>query len=237
MGVKKYSTEEERKSAKKESQKRWKAKNQERVKQLKSESAKRNRAKINASRRDYYKNRNGKDTIAAIHNKKRQKRLLQYREYMQNKICEKCSCNDQRVLVWHHKDPDTKIRTIYSMVNLGISWNTILIEIAKCKCLCQNCHIIEHSPERARVGVRQKYKEFMKQQKCNRCSFNCSRALEWHHKDISQKTHTIARMLSNQYSWKKILLEIDKCECLCRNCHHIETHYSDINYCHRKPYK
>jgi hypothetical protein len=232
----KYSTEEERKLARKLSQKKWREKNPERVKQLKRESAKRNRAKINTSRRDYYKKKKGKDIIVATHNRKRQKRLLQYREYMQNKICERCSCNDHRVLVWHHKDPNTKIRTVYSMANLGISWNTILAEIAKCECLCQNCHVIEHSPEKSRIGVRQKYKEFMIKQKCNRCSFNSSRALEWHHKNTSEKTHTIARMLSNKYSWKNILLETNKCECLCRNCHHIETHYSSTNYCH-KPHK
>jgi hypothetical protein len=229
----KYSTEEERKLAKKLSQKRWKDKNPERVKQLKSESAKRNREKINATRREYYKSKNGKDNIIKAHHNKRKKRLLQYRDYMKDKACEKCLCKDHRVLVWHHKDPNTKIKTVYSMVNLGISWNTILSEIVKCQCLCQNCHIIEHSPENTRAGVRQKYKEFMKKQKCNRCSCDNSRMLEWHHKDVTKKTHNIARMLSNQYAWKSILLEIKKCECLCRNCHHLETHYSDINYCHK----
>jgi len=74
----------------------------------------------------------------------------------------------------------------------------------------------------------QKYREFMKQQKCNKCGFNDYRALQWHHKDPSTKSFTIASQAAHT-SWDKLISEINKCECLCANCHFILHHPDDLS--------
>lgn len=58
-------------------------------------------------------------------------------------------------------------------------------------------------------------------QKCGYC--NCIGALEFHHKDPTQKDFTIGRIKS--YKWSKTIKdELDKCKLLCANCHR-EEHY------------
>jgi len=71
--------------------------------------------------------------------------------------------------------------------------------------------------------VRSIYYHFMKDQKCNRCGFSDYRCLVWHHIDPSIKTFGISRLIGHA-SVYKILEEINKCECLCSNCHAIEHH-------------
>ena len=63
--------------------------------------------------------------------------------------------------------------------------------------------------------------------KCSCCGYNkCIDALEFHHKDPTQKDFGIsARGFSK--AWIRIQEELDKCVLLCSNCHR-ETHY-DIN--------
>lgn len=74
----------------------------------------------------------------------------------------------------------------------------------------------------------QKYREFMKKQKCNKCDFNDYRALQWHHKDPSTKSFTISSQAGHT-SWDKLMSEINKCECLCANCHFILHHPDDVS--------
>ena len=52
--------------------------------------------------------------------------------------------------------------------------------------------------------------------------------LDYHHIDPSQKEDTIARMTSNNYSLDRVMNEIQKCVCLCANCHR-EFHYFEKN--------
>lgn len=66
-----------------------------------------------------------------------------------------------------------------------------------------------------------KYREFMKEKKCERCGFNDQRALQWHHRNPKDKKFAIASVVRHK-SWDDIIEEINKCECLCANCHFIE---------------
>lgn len=59
---------------------------------------------------------------------------------------------------------------------------------------------------------------------CAKCGDNRFYVLDFHHLDPSIKEETIARMLSNSASQEKIKEEIQKCICLCSNCHR-EFHY------------
>jgi hypothetical protein len=64
--------------------------------------------------------------------------------------------------------------------------------------------------------------------KCERCGFNHPAALDFHHKDPTQKSFGISA--NKHIGEEKILKEIEKCEVLCSNCHRIEhaTHYNKM---------
>ena len=61
--------------------------------------------------------------------------------------------------------------------------------------------------------------------KCQRCGYDgCYSALEFHHRDPSKKSFGLScRELSNR-TWEACLIELDKCDLLCSNCHR-ETEY------------
>lgn len=77
-----------------------------------------------------------------------------------------------------------------------------------------------------RSRTRHIYRSFMKDQKCNRCGYQDYRALVWHHINQESKIDGINGLIKQNKTIDIILQEIDKCECLCQNCHHIE-HYLD----------
>ena len=56
--------------------------------------------------------------------------------------------------------------------------------------------------------------------KCQRCGYNtCLAALEFHHENPKDKKFTLtSRELANR-TWKKCLVELDKCKLVCANCH------------------
>lgn len=57
---------------------------------------------------------------------------------------------------------------------------------------------------------------------CAKCHYNeYATALDFHHLDPTKKDTTVARMLSNNYTLEKTLAEIEKCICLCANCHRV----------------
>lgn len=65
---------------------------------------------------------------------------------------------------------------------------------------------------------------------CNSCGYkkNIS-ALEFHHLDSKEKEHSLnVRFLSNN-KWSNILIEAEKCELLCSNCHK-EKHYPENTF-------
>jgi hypothetical protein len=54
--------------------------------------------------------------------------------------------------------------------------------------------------------------------KCTRCGYNrCPWALQFHHKDPSEKDFQIAA--KSRQAWDKVKAEVLKCELLCANCH------------------
>ena len=53
--------------------------------------------------------------------------------------------------------------------------------------------------------------------KCQCCGYDrCLSALEFHHLDPKSKEITISRSM---ISWEKLLKELNKCICVCSNCH------------------
>ena len=59
--------------------------------------------------------------------------------------------------------------------------------------------------------------EYKKSLQCVVCGENESVCLEFHHVDPTQKEFTIGS--SMQRNWDSIKKEIEKCVCLCANCH------------------
>jgi hypothetical protein len=63
--------------------------------------------------------------------------------------------------------------------------------------------------------------------KCCRCGYSkCIGALEFHHKDPSQKDFGVSQYKCTSFEKNKeaILKELEKCDLLCANCHR-EAHY------------
>ena len=79
-------------------------------------------------------------------------------------------------------------------------------------CVCNSCR-----QKYRQKALKEKAIEY-KGGKCQKCGYNkCDGALEFHHRDPSQKKFIISRNLN--ISWKKLKVELDKCDLLCANCH------------------
>jgi hypothetical protein len=72
-----------------------------------------------------------------------------------------------------------------------------------------------------RGKIRILYDEYMKNKSCSQCGYNDPRSLVWHHIDPSKKKNGVVQLVGKRHSWNTIIAEIDKCICLCHNCHNI----------------
>lgn len=61
--------------------------------------------------------------------------------------------------------------------------------------------------------------EYKSTRGCSKCSENHPAALDFHHRDPSQKISEIATMRGKVISIKRLQTEVDKCDILCANCH------------------
>ena len=75
----------------------------------------------------------------------------------------------------------------------------------------------------ARLRKREWYEGIMSDKSCERCGENDIACLDWHHIDPTQKEAGISWLLQNR-SKSAIIEEMDKCICLCSNCHR-KLHY------------
>jgi len=85
--------------------------------------------------REYYKQKRRKRQIELA------ARLKKFKE---SQCCSRCGEGYTACLDFHHTDPCEKESEIYRMVNSGISWKRIAAELAKCVCICANCHRKTH---------------------------------------------------------------------------------------------
>ena len=77
------------------------------------------------------------------------------------------------------------------------------------------------SKKRLRKRRLEKYLKYLKsfKIKCLDCGINDFRIIEWHHRNPLEKEENISRLIYS--SWVKFLIEVEKCDPLCRNCHAI----------------
>ena len=66
-----------------------------------------------------------------------------------------------------------------------------------------------------------KYKETLK---CSKCGESHPSTIDFHHKNRDTKEVSVAYLVANGYSTKRIEKELEKCEVLCANCHR-KLHY------------
>lgn len=98
-----------------------------------------------------YKTREGTPEERAVWKEKsrhaRQRKREWYADLMKDKSCTRCGETDSAVLQWHHTDPTEKEMTVSDMIQRrGVG--SILSEMAKCVCLCANCHLRVHDEQR-----------------------------------------------------------------------------------------
>jgi hypothetical protein len=84
-----------------------------------------------------------------------------------------------------------------------------------CLTLCKNCHN-KQTIERGKRN-KQSYLDY-KGGKCEKCGYNlCTEAMEFHHKNPSEKDPTFKSM--RYWGLEKAKIELDKCLLLCCRCH------------------
>ena len=69
------------------------------------------------------------------------------REILENHMtpCVECGFFHHAAMDFHHVDPSTKVGEISVLVKTR-GMQVLLDELAKCVCLCANCHRIHHAP-------------------------------------------------------------------------------------------
>ena len=72
--------------------------------------------------------------------------------------------------------------------------------------------------------------------KCCDCNWSGNiSCFDFHHKDPEQKDFTLGANIISSISWEKVLIELDKCDLLCSNCHRIRhSNYENeifLKYC------
>lgn len=164
--------------------------------------------------------------------KQRRKQLL---DLHQHKCC-LCGYNKDEGLCFHHIDQKTKLFTLDQTNLYQKPLDKILLEVAKCRLYCQNCHAILHEIERQdkykekrlwsiqnRQSSINKKKQLIKDlgNKCNICSFtsNYTQCFTFHHLDKNLKKFELNTVNLRKYSDKEIEKELQKCQLLCFNCH------------------
>ncbi len=73
--------------------------------------------------------------------------------------------------------------------------------------------------------------------KCDYCEYSIhTEVLEFHHRSPKEKSFSFTCGGFGNYSWKRILEEIAKCDIICANCHRY-LHFKDKGFFIEKGYK
>lgn len=116
---------------------------------------------------------------------------------METRVCKSCGCE----------------KSLDNFANAGI-----IKGVEYKRYLCIPCYSLSKKPRKQQI--KEKYIEWKKTLKCNRCGYDNYRALQFHH--LKDKEYTIANMIRCGRNLDSIKQEAEKCEVLCANCHQIE---------------
>lgn len=158
--------------------------------------------------------------------------------------CVKCGEKRVKALDAHHRDPEEKMFNIGHRTAMSVTPEILEAELAKCDCLCANCHRKHHQEAGdsfadgtsqsktalqvvdARTRLAPIFDEFRKNG-CQICGFNSPGCLSAHHADPSTKEFLPSRAVTERMHNEVLEAELDKCVCLCETCHRL-VHAGDI---------
>jgi hypothetical protein len=72
------------------------------------------------------------------------------------------------------------------------------------------------------------FREYKLTQRCLCCSESAPECLDFHHLDPQEKDFNLSVGVGQGFGWPKILDELQKCVCVCSNCHR-KIHAGTIN--------
>ena len=192
------------------------------------------------------------ETCRHINSKSRKKSTTKKGECRQfwinwkkRQACTDCGCKDYRIIEADHLRDKVYNVSNYAWWACNGGVKAMENELAKCVPRCCCCHRIKtkqrYDLRRQREGREQQIffkrrRQIINQIKLDRKKcMGCHRkvtpqtfvAFDFDHRDESQKKIAIARSVykSKAIFEQAIQYEIPKCNLLCRNCHHIKTHY------------
>ena len=98
------------------------------------------------------------------------------------------------------------------------SWCANCLNEQKKKHYNENKNLIIEKIKKRKEELRDFVKSFKKE--CTKCGYNKTYwALDFHHKDPSEKEELIGKTVIRGWSKERIKKEIDKCIVVCKNCH------------------
>lgn len=167
-----------------------------------------------------------------------------WRNWKEKQKCVDCGIQDSRVIEADHVR-GSKIHDVghymYWASHGGIP--AMKKELEKCVPRCRICHTLKtkerhdlkREKERRKVTKRRRHNEInaikIKIGKCLHCSRKVTPetccAFDFDHKDEEIKIISISNLAnkSQKFYDEHLHSEIEKCQLLCRNCHHLKTHY------------
>jgi len=86
-------------------------------------------------------------------------------------------------------------------------------------------HIVEKT-QRNRKEKSNWLREYKSTLSCVRCGQDHPATLDFHHRDPSEKEVLISKITLKGWSIERMMIEINKCDVLCANCHRI-LHYDE----------
>lgn len=147
--------------------------------------------------------------------------------------CKKCGAINIFSMEFHHLEKKTEdIRIL-----LKGRWSKVEKELEKCIVLCCNCHSELHSNNFTNIQSRERNIRIKKQLLAMKKVFECQEchyrgvndsSLSFHHREKGNKKFVINACSARKVvHWEDILLEMDKCDVLCQNCHAMK--HTDID--------
>ena len=77
--------------------------------------------------------------------------------------------------------------------------------------------------KKRRINIVKTIQSYKEEKGCVDCGFNNPYALDFDHRDKDLKTFSIGTAVSNAWSIERIMVEVNKCDVRCANCHRIRT--------------
>lgn len=137
---------------------------------------------------------------------------------METKICTKCEVNKSLDKFFFRNKKANKLhaqcKDCYNVSRKYIEHYTKYLNEYKERAI--------NRKETLREVNRKNMIEFLKKHKCVDCNEKDIVTLEFDHLDRTKKEYGIAKMMAN-FTWDKILIEIEKCDVVCANCHRKRT--------------